>query len=196
MNLKSWIRRKPVPVQLRVQTSAGERVLALETSGARRFAKAEQAVFALEATRVEALDEKGNVLRVSQLEVESDEDDAPVKEAMPESDHAKMLMLFAKLLKEAADEAAQRHANAYEMAFSKQNELLALIAARLVGMEKGWQQAMTKLGQLAAEGNSGGEGDPMQALLAAAMPQLLAGAGMQPPQRPPTPPTQTNGKKG
>jgi len=145
LSLKSWLKKSPVPAKLRIRTDDGVRELAVETDGARRFANTEAAALAMNPNgMVEALDATGIVLRVIEVRAEEPEaeSDGLVAQLMKDGEGspvmmpASVVMLFAKLLAEASDQGASRHAGAYEMAFSKQNELLQLVVARLVGVER------------------------------------------------------------
>ncbi len=198
INLKSWLRKKPVPVKLRFETDDGTKELLVETDGARRFANAANAILAMSPNgRLEALDANGVTLRLTEIRAEeepAEEDATPsIKDLMKGmgtegNTMVSLLMLFSKLIAEAADKGAQRHAEAYSLAFDKQNELLTIVATRLVGMERAWQGALNKLGQ-AAQGDDG-EGTIKEMLAAMLMKQ---GGGLLPPKK--TPPAPPNGAK-
>jgi hypothetical protein len=83
------------------------------------------------AVRVDALDRENAVLR-------SWEPPAPVVAGAtpPGGLDSGALVQVARLLNEAGDKAAQRHARAYEMAFEKQAELLGIIVRRLDASER------------------------------------------------------------
>jgi hypothetical protein len=63
MNLRAWLRRAPKPAQLRCDGQ-----LIPVPSAGNQWAQLEETILALGATRVEALDASGAILRATQLE--------------------------------------------------------------------------------------------------------------------------------
>jgi hypothetical protein len=130
--LRRWLRRQPHPTRLRVDG----RDVAIAT-GAQMWVVTEESVRALNPSRVEAIDGNGVMLRA--LMLDRDEDDQDEKQ---EKGGGSDLVQLARLLAEAHDSGARRHAEAYALAFSENTKLVSILAARLGGLETAWQKAM------------------------------------------------------
>ena len=164
MNLRSWLRRSPKPAQLRCDGQ-----LVPVPSAGNVWAQLEETVTALGASRIEALDASGAILRATQLE---SDDDAPA--AAPASHHGDgQLDRLARIIAEAHDAGARRHAQAYETAFARQLELLGVVAARLTSLETAYHRSVTQVAQLQLDAAQAAGGDDatnaITGMLAAAM---------------------------
>lgn len=145
MNLRRWLRRDPRPARFRVDG----RDVAIPSSG-NVWADLESTILALGGTRIEAIAADGALIRATELE--SDADGEPVVTAPAPGQHAASdIAIFARLISEAHDAGAKRHAQAYELAFARHTELVAILAQRLSGLETAWQKAMNQLAQAQAE---------------------------------------------
>lgn len=108
-------------------------------SNARRWSDAAGAVMACDPVRVSALDEHGRVLRTWT----DDDRDVP-----DETDHGSGapgvldVNKIASLVLEATDRGAQRHAEAFRLAYESQGMLIQLFADRLAKLEQAWQAAL------------------------------------------------------
>ena len=144
------------------------------------WAQLEETIGALGASRIEALDASGAILRATTLEP----DDEP--QAAPAATHAGdgNLDRLARIIAEAHDAGARRHAQAYETAFARQLELLGVVAARLTSLETAYHRSVTQVAQLQldAAAASGGD-DATQAITG----MLAAAMGAAPAAPPPTP---------
>lgn len=142
-SFRRWLRRHPQPTRLRVDG----RDVSVAT-GANQWAVTEESVMTLSPSRVEALDDKGVVLRATSFEKEDrdDDDDDDAKQA-PVTE----LTTMARLLAEAHDAGARRHAEAYALAFAENTKLVQILATRLSGLETAWQKAMQRTAEAQAE---------------------------------------------
>lgn len=163
MNLRSWLRRTPKPATIRVD---GAQLVPVPNSG-NVWAQLEETLTALNASRVEALDASGAILRAAQLR-DDDEETAPAKQG-----GGSELGQLARIIADAHDAGARRHAAAYETAFAKQLELLSVVASRLTALETAYHRSVTQVAQLqldAAAANASDDGtNAITGMLAAAM---------------------------
>lgn len=126
-DIRAWLQRAPQPATLRVYDAEGDSRPVRVGTGPQRWRDALSACQG--APRVDALDREGATLRT--WTAEDDARPAPAQGA-----GGAELVLIARLLAEAGDKGASRHARAYELAFDKQAELLNIIVGRLDSMEK------------------------------------------------------------
>ena len=149
MNIKSWLRRVPHPVTLRLDDKKVLRI----SEGKNKWRDIVDAIALEQPVKVEALDADGNVIRVTQLA----DPDAPADEAAAAKPRSELAELGA-LIAGAYKAGAEQHAAAFQMTFAENTKLVQLLAERLGGLEKAWQ---TTLEQRAAEymQRGGGEGD-------------------------------------
>lgn len=177
--LRRWLQKHPHPVTIRGFDAEGdERTVKLGVARS-KWKDAEGAL--ADCYRLEALDEAGNVLRVCDLE------GAPPP-APAQGPQGPSLVELGRLLEHASDRSAERHADAYRLAYEQQRLLVEVLSSRLQALEKAWH------GLLMAQANAvQGESDPNAPLVTA----LLAAVGGGFPSPPsPTPPTPSNGKAG
>jgi len=116
-------------------------------SGANHWATTEESVIALTPTKIEAIGENGVCLRAMTM---GDGDEAATDEATTPKSETEITVL-ARLIGEAHDAGARRHAEAYSLAFSENTKLVQILAARLGGLETAWQQAMMQTAQAHAD---------------------------------------------
>lgn len=145
MSLRAWIRRAPRPTTIRID---GSQLVPVPTSG-QWAAQLEETLSALGGSKLEALDDTGRVLRAVALA----DDDVPSSTSSTSSTSANgsELAVVARLLADAHDAGARRHADAYQLAFSENTKLVQLLATRLSGLESAWQKAMAQLAQAQAD---------------------------------------------
>ncbi len=116
-------------------------------------------------------------------------DDEP--EDAPSSTGATELENLARLICEAHDAGARRHAESYALAFQENTKLVQILAQRLGGLEQAWQKAMQQTAQaqanamVAAADAASQSDDPAGGAIAT----MLASAMMQQQSKP------TNGAK-
>lgn len=142
-SLRRWLRRHPHPARLRVDG----RDLAI-ASGANHWATTEESVIALTPTKIEAIGDNGVCLRAMTM---GDGDDGAPDAAAATSKSETEITVLARLIGEAHDAGARRHAEAYSLAFSENTKLVQILAARLGGLETAWQQAMMQTAQAHAD---------------------------------------------
>jgi len=164
-------------------------------TGANFWAVTEESIVALSPSKVEALDATGVCLRAMQLD--RDDDDAAAA-AAPKAETE--LTVLARLIGEAHDAGARRHAEAYALAFAENTKLVQILAARLGGLETAWQKAMQQTAQaqadaLYAQATSNGE-DPAGQAVGAMIATALASGGVVPPPRAPAVNGAAKAKKG
>ena len=110
--LRHWLARTPCPRAIRCVLPEGEPVTIAIGATRKRWSDAESAV-PPDASRVEALDASGAVLRAYSL---ADGDDAPRERpaALPAAMIPATPMELARIVLDATDAGAKRHAAAYE----------------------------------------------------------------------------------
>lgn len=174
--LRRWLRRQPHPARLRVDG----RDVAVAT-GAQCWLVTEESVLALNPSRIEAIDPNGVCLRAMTLDNDgSDEgegdDDVPT--------NGSDVVLLARLIGEAHDAGARRHAEAYAKSFDKLVELVNILANRLGGLETAWQKAMHQTANAqanaiatAAAAEAAASTDPAGQAIAAMLAQGLMNGG-------------------
>lgn len=107
-------------------------------ANARKWSDAAGAVMACDPVRVSALDEHGRVLR----SWTDDEREAPDEGDAAGAPGVLDINKIAALVLEATDRGAQRHAEAFRLAYESQGMLIQLFADRLAKLEQAWQAAL------------------------------------------------------
>jgi hypothetical protein len=147
-NVRSWLRRQPQPHSCRVKTREGTTKTVALPEGARRWAKAEATLAALDPDVVEALDHKGNVLRAFDTghppdDEDDEEPDSPsILDASKDVHPPSRIVEMSRIVADVSDRAAARHENAYKQAFDMLVHIVTTMSARLEGMEKAWTQML------------------------------------------------------
>lgn len=205
-DLRRWLRRQPHPVKLRVD---GRDVAIAQ--GPKMWVVTEDTVKAMNPSRVEAIGPDGVCLRALILDGGDDDDGESKAETQRrvelESADARLLEM-SRLLAEAHDAGARRHAEAYALAFDKMTGLVEILATRLGGLENAWQSAMKANARAqadaiaaaaAAEAAAHGDNDPASTAIATMLAQgLMAqarGAPANGTNGAPKPKAPTNGKE-
>lgn len=177
MNVYAWIRRVPQPAKLRVD---GKKTIAV-TNGKGRWKDAFDAVMAEEPSKLEALNDAGDVLRTCALEGDDQDDEKKpaAKEGRSSSELVELATQIATIVMEAGDKGAQRHAEAFQTGFDHLSGLVQMLCERLSGVEAAWQQTLSVLAEVKA--NGGGEGE--QDVAGQAVAQLIGNALSRPAPR-------------
>lgn len=176
MNLRSWLRREPQPARVVADTRTIQ-----VPSGPRKWAELEETIISIGATKVEAIDREGNLLRVVNLETEESTSGAAM--GKPSGALSEMAQM-AQIIAEAGDRAALRHADAYRLAFEENTKLVGLLADRLGSLETAWMRTLDQLAEARQSQQEQGSGE-VQALIAAALAGQAQGAAAPP--KPPIP---------
>lgn len=144
--LRAFLSRAPVPRSVRVVLAEGEPVTIAVGANRKRWADVEGAI-APDAVRVEALDVHGAVMRAHVL---ADADDAPAPRSSASAAPSTPLEL-ARIVLEASDAGAKRHAAAYETTMRELVGLVRVIAdqhasaqRRLAQLESAWHRAIVR----------------------------------------------------
>lgn len=177
--LRHFLSRAPAPSSLRAMRGDGSAVAIAIQATRRRWSDAEAAI-PDDATRVEALDSEGRVLRVHALDADVDDG----RGASPSSGSSSSVgvpvtpMELARIVLEATDAGAKRHAAAYE---ATQAELVALVRViadqhhaaqrRLAALESAWHKAITRPAAAEPDEESG-----VEAMLAPVIAAAFGGA--------------------
>jgi hypothetical protein len=149
VNIKSWLKRAPVPATVRVDDT-----VVPVPEGSRRWSELEQTIATLSPRKLVALDSDGNTLRAVDLEVAEEEAEEEVATA---GKGGSEMVQLARLLLEASDAGARRHAQAYETSFSHLVRLVEVMSERLTAVEVAWQQTLANQAELLANTTPGGE---------------------------------------
>lgn len=172
-NLRNWLRRAPSPVKVQVDDRT-----VLVGEGRSKWAELESTILTMQPKRLVLLDADGNILRTTEL----DGTDEVADPADATKDTRSDLVQLADLISKAHDSGAARHAAAYELAFTKQVELVQILAERLAGLEEAWMKLLGQhaelMGKLAEAAEGGDEAGLVGSMmeLAAAKAKAKAGA--------------------
>lgn len=184
-SLRRWLRRTPHPVKLR----ADGRDVAIAT-GTGMWARTEETIVALNPVKVEALDANGMVLRVLSLDGTEEEEKEEVRAKESE------VVSLARIIAEAHDAGAQRHAEAYRMAFGEFSRLVQTLTDRLTSLETAWWKAMQTTARaqadaIMAQAHTSESSDPAGTAVVGMLTQAMMSKG-SPVKEPP----EQNGAKG
>lgn len=171
MNLRSWLRREPQPVRVIADTRTIQ-----VPAGPRKWAELEETIVSIGATKVEAIGADGSLLRVVNLETEESSSGGGAI-GRGTSGLSEMAQL-ATIIAEASDRAAQRHADAYRLAFEENTKLVGLLAERLGSLESSWMRTLDQLAEARQQGQS--DNGEIQALIATALAGQAAAAAAPP----------------
>jgi hypothetical protein len=134
LEIPRWLRKAPSAFKVRATLDDGsERMVAIDPKDKRRWGKCRDTLIGLRAVKVEKLDKAGDVVGVLIMEDEEQAEDREAARAKKKNADETQLVQVARLLKEASNEAALRHADAYTKAF----EMMS-------GMAKGVLEAHNK----------------------------------------------------
>lgn len=137
LSLRRWLSKQPHPESLAVTYADGSEKSVRIGVARSKFVDAEAAC--ANAVHIEALDGKGAVLRVTDLEAPADGAQS-TKGKPPATTQEAMLVRFAELLKDATDAAAARHEAAYRLGFDHLSNLVSAQASRLNALELLYQK--------------------------------------------------------
>jgi hypothetical protein len=136
MNIRAWLRRHPHPHKVR--TDAGKEILIGD--GRSKWADAEASIALLAPSSIEALDKDGSILRVCNCAPDGelvDTNPEQTREAAAQKTARETeFVTIAKLLNDAHDAGAKRHAEAYRESWDKLYDLVKTIADRLTSVER------------------------------------------------------------
>lgn len=144
-SLRNWLKSEPVPHSLKCEYEDDDDKIVRMGAARSRFRDAESACKG--ATRVEALDADGATLRVWESPESEDARTAEViaRPLAPAGDqNLVMLTTMARLLQEAGDAGAARHAEAYQQVFAQYAALMQTVSDRLQQFESLWQQMLVQ----------------------------------------------------
>ncbi len=177
--MRGWLLCQPRPSSLRI-TGGDEQAHKFEITQGMRWTEAAQSVMALQPELVEALDDKGQLLRaIRPNDVEEEEEEGVSAEVLsiPADPESQRLVIFAKLI---AD--AYRHST--DVAFDKLGALFDAVVRKSESQEKTISALDRMLQKLVLEkvanaaGEGGEEGGPLtlESLFGSFMQGKMAGA--------------------
>lgn len=118
LEIPRWLRKQPPAFKVRATLEDGsERMVAIDPKDPRRWGKCRDTLVGLRAVKVEKLDKGGDVVGVLLMEDEEQAEDRQAARDKKKHAEESQLVQVARLLNDAADKAAQRHAEAYTKAF-------------------------------------------------------------------------------
>jgi hypothetical protein len=136
MNVARWLSQQPQPVTIRCATPDGERTIQINAKAKRRWGEAARAIDTFEATRIEALDGQGTVLRVCDIELPTHEEERPpVPSSQLQSD-------VVVIMNHLATHLAHAYEHSTQVAFSHLCEVVNIAFARLDGLERAWTRML------------------------------------------------------
>lgn len=148
--LRPWLKQAPQPYKLIADFEDGTTKTIKVGEARSKYRDAELSLKG--AIRIEAMDREGDVLRVWEAH------DAVEREAAATArrgdDSMAMVTRVAQLLVEAGDHAAERHAQAYQLAYQQQMLLVSTVTERLASLERVWhEQLMNRADDIAEQEN-------------------------------------------
>jgi hypothetical protein len=191
IRLRTWLKREPPAASVRVHVGEDdeERIIKIDPTDPRRWARTEETIAALDASCVEALDLEGNVLRAQPLgEEEAADPGASSAIALDPADEPPLVQL-ARLLNEASENSAQRHETAYKTAFDLLAEIVRLCINNMVAVSKTNERLNRRLEQIEAAPGEGAS-DPQalpEMFVQGVMARMLNPAGGPPAAAPGAP---------
>lgn len=169
INLRAWLLRLPHPTSIRLD---GKTKVVIG-DGKSRWKDALEVIADAQAGKVEALNEAGDVLRVTRLEYNGDGNAAGSdaaedgKKAPRGAITSDVLIELARLLNEAHDAGAARAASAYQANLGFQTQMTQVLTDRLTGLENAWQETLEeRAAELRAEIPPEVSSDPAGSMLA------------------------------
>lgn len=187
--MRAWLQRDPQPTRIRCALPGGDEKTVRIGDSRSRWRDA--AASCAGAVRLEAFNDAGESLRVWEEEGGGDDAGAAARgKKGPESSLAEL----GRIIAEAADASAQRHADAYRLAYEQQALLVNVLSQRLQALERAWHRLLMSETGRTETGEADPNADPSNLLNAQNVQMvatLLAGA-LAPPL---PPPTKSNGSK-
>lgn len=183
MNLRSWIKKPPQPVSLRVHLVDGSKdELVIDQKDNRRWARAAESLEAMSILKVDALDPKGKILRTTLVDNEdAPEVDAPAGESTGKPEGESPLGELARHLNVAADQAAKRVAEVVKPAMEGMRDVTSIAVSSLDKASQAIDRLTRRLEQaearLSAQREQPGEGDVPNMLFQGLLMKQLGPAG-------------------
>ena len=189
--VRAWLQREPHPVRIRCTLSGGDEKTVRIGDSRSRWRDAAAACAG--AVRLEAVNDAGETLRVLDLDGEGNEAAGKLAKLAAPAGGESQLAELGRIISEAADASALRHAEAYRLAYEQQALLVGVLSQRLQALERAWHRLLMSSEAPSPDADPNAA-DPTQAIQAQMVMQLLSGA-LSPPTPPmaPTPP-KPNGK--
>lgn len=145
--LRRWLQKHPVPKTIRgFGGDEEEREVELGTARS-KWRDAEAALAG--CWKLEALSEKGAVLRVLELEAPPDESASSSSASSKMRDELLLVREVAKLLHEAHNAGAERHAQAHKQGFDALVNIVNVTTDRLAKLEKAYGSLLNSLARAA-----------------------------------------------
>ncbi len=172
MNVRQWLRRKPQPVRVHCTTANGDKLVPVDRKNPRCWAETEATIIGLCASRIEALDSKDNVLRVAELDVETQEEEQEEQPKVELSKYGRDMTQTARLIGEAYRDGANATKEAYATAFEYQTRIVDAVMRRLDSLERAWVRNLNLHQRFSAEQ----QGEDGEAGALAALGPIIASA--------------------
>lgn len=158
INLRAWLLRLPHPTSIRLD---GKTKVVIG-DGKSRWKDALEVIADAQAGKVEALNESGDVLRVTRLEypeTTASDDDEPKKAPRGTSSlDVGTVIEIARLLNEAHEAGAARVGKAYQANLEFQTTMTQVLTDRLTGVENAWQETLEERAEQLRNAVPEGEG--------------------------------------
>lgn len=173
MNVKSWLRRLPHPVRVRLDR---KKELRVAEQGKNKWRDLVDAITLEQPSVIEALDADGVVIRMTEL---ADADAKGEDDAKPEKSPdwnqlmvpAGLVQHFAELYAQAYTRGAEQHARAYELAFGENTKLVTALSSQARSLQTSLEAQLAARLEMAEAGGEGGMSDLMSGPLG---PMLMA----------------------
>lgn len=166
-DLRRWLEKQPRPASVRGYDADGDERMVRISTARSKFSDAEAALGA--CITCEALDAEGAVLRVYEGHTASSSRGGSKNPS--ETNIAEL----ARIIADASDKAALRHADAYRLAYEQQVQLVKILSERLAGLEKAWHRLVMSLPESSGGTDATNEGLIQQIIAAHAMQAMSGG---------------------
>lgn len=160
-SIRLWLSRyKPHFVRCTMADNT-QRELAKPQVGRGQWMHMEKLIEQLAPTYIEALNEKRDVINARSLDVEEENAAEPIdtgnEAENPLAAVVKIMPTMVGLVIDACDQAVARHQAAYELAFTKNNELVHMLSTRLGSLERAWHEMILEKAQAAGTDSNDGQ---------------------------------------
>ena len=159
---RGWLLCQPRPTSLRIEAGDGQ-LHKMEILHGVRWVETANSVMSLQPVKVEAIDEKGNLLRAVRPDEVENAERVPVNASLQQDPENARLITFAQLVAEAYKDSREFTA----MAFDKLGELFQAVVAKANSQEKTISALDRMVQKLMLEkvadaaGGDGGDGGPL-----------------------------------
>jgi hypothetical protein len=158
MRLRTWLKKQPQPFSVRVVVGTETRDVAVDHSDQRKWARTEETVISMGASKIEALRKDGQTLRALDLEIVKEKEEAAAAAGKPIPTDESELAQLARVINEAHDNAARRHEGAYLQGYGMLVELTKKSIDAMLDVSKSNEKLNQRLAAIEAAATTNADG--------------------------------------